>query len=123
MHYKERFIRWQQLTISQLSYTNNLILVLNIAFTGLLIDQTDLIFNENNIMCIIQSCSLFTLVLSFIFGIVTTLNRLNDFRTTEQLVRYRKLKFENNILMYQNEDLSKINAKIILNQSKTKKVD
>jgi hypothetical protein len=40
--YNDRFVRWQQLTIGQLSFTNNLFLGLNLGFIGFFVTQSGL---------------------------------------------------------------------------------
>jgi len=97
--YKERFVRWQQLTIQQLSYTNNLFIGLNLAFLGFLLSQTGLRISSNCLLFTIETICILAIGASFLTGILTVLYRLYDFRATHQLVKNRKLRFEcqNNI--------------------------
>lgn len=111
-NYKERFVRWQQLTIKQLSYTNNLFLGLNLAFLGFLITQTGLIISGNCLLFITQIISFLTLGASFFTGIITVLSRLSDFRATHQLIKNEKLRFEHNKKLKENLNISNIESEI-----------
>lgn len=88
--YKERIVRWQQLSIKQLSFVNNLFISLSLVFFGFLINNNFLKFNDNKWLFFVQILSLLTLSFSFILGVYTTMNRLYDFRLTTDLVRKRK---------------------------------
>lgn len=92
--YNERFVRWQQLTIGQLSLTNNLFLGLNLGFLGFLATQSGLTFSSTCWIFMIQVLTLLSLGVSFVTGVYIVLNRLNDFRKTTQLVKNRKDNFE-----------------------------
>lgn len=110
--YRERFIRWQQLTIEQLSYANNLFLVLALAFLSFFSSQTNLKFSFNCLLLTIQIFSYLSLGVSFIIGILTVLNRLKDFRSTHQLVKNKKLRFEYHQKIRENLDITKIESEI-----------
>jgi len=84
----DRVIRWQAITIAQLSYAINLILTFSVASLGF--GVTLLLNNEfNPAQC--QSClftlSLFLLLASGGFGIWCTINRLRDFRATANITK------------------------------------
>jgi hypothetical protein len=87
--FKERFIRWQKITLDQLSFLNNLIIVTS---SGILTFEIYLIFPEPkfdiNQMKIILFSSI-CLSFSVMLGIITAINRLIDFKKTKELVRDR----------------------------------
>lgn len=86
----ESFIRWQAITICQLSYVINLILGLSVAVLGF---GVSLLLNErfNPISWLKQffAISLILLLTSFSFGVWCTINRLRDFRATKEIARKR----------------------------------
>lgn len=92
--YNDRFVRWQQLTTGQLSFTNNLFLGLNLGFLGFLVTQSGLTFSCTCWAFTIQVLSLLGLGVSFVTGVFLVINRLKDFRKTTKLVKNRKKKFE-----------------------------
>ena len=92
--YNERFVRWQQLTIGQLSFTNNLFLGLVLGFIGFLVTQSGLTFSRCCWIYTIQILTLLGLGTSFVTGIILVINRLKDFRKTTQLIKNLKKKFE-----------------------------
>ena len=92
--YKERVVRWQQLTNGQLSLTNNLFVGLNLGFLGFLATQSGLTFSATRWIFAIQILTLLCLVVSLVTGVSVVVNRLTDFRKTTQLIRNRKEKFE-----------------------------
>ena len=79
----ERFIRWQAITIAQLSYAINLILTFSVAAIGF---ATTLLLNENfnpvSWQSYAFSLSLILLLVSGAFGVWCTINRLRDFRAS-----------------------------------------
>ena len=111
--YNERFVRWQQTTIGQMSFTNNLFLGLNLGFLGFYTTQSGLSFNCNCILFTLNLLTLLGLIISFITGILLVINRLIDFRNTTQLVKYRKKKFEIDHNLNQYKDDEFIEASII----------
>lgn len=121
-NYKERIVRWQQLSIKQLSYTNNLFLGLNLAFLGFLITQIELKIRCNCFLVSIQLIGFLFLGISFLTGILTVLNRLKDFRATHKLVRNKKLRFEHKLRVSENRNISNIESAISEYQSITNKL-
>lgn len=114
--YKERFIRWQQVTQTQLSYTNNLFLLFS---TGLIIFFVNEIGLKIPVNCtlIVATIIGYTLLLSSVlFGLLLTISRLCDFRKTKNIIRLRKNAIETN---YKVDD---INAEISLLRYDTKKL-
>ena len=86
----ERFARWQQLTIKQLSFTNNLFIGFTLGLLSFLLSQTSLIISPLCWEIIFYLSSLIVLCISLIIGIILVINRLIDFRETTQLIYYRK---------------------------------
>lgn len=88
---KEAFIRWQGITIRQLSFVNNLIIGLS---TGLLAFQLNLVFSNEAISQIkgglIFLCSILFVLISLGVGLLTAWNRLKDFRITEKIARNKQ---------------------------------
>lgn len=88
---KGSFVRWQTITIAQLTYSVNLILGLSVAALGF---QVALLLNEKFLPVGWQRCafgiSMLTLVLSIGLGIWCVINRLRDFRATARAARLRE---------------------------------
>lgn len=109
---QDRFVRWQQLRINHLSFTNNLFLGFNLGFIGFLISKNSISFDCKCWISFIGDLSLLMLGCSFITGIATVLNRLKDFRHTERLVKFRKCKFENDYEIKKHADIEQIEFNI-----------
>jgi hypothetical protein len=92
--YKERFVRWQQLSISQLSFSNNLLLGLNLGFLAFFTSEAGLKLNPICVAALLQIICLLGTGASFVTGIILVLNRLNDFHSTSQLIRKKQQKYE-----------------------------
>lgn len=94
--YKERHIRWQNFTINQFGFTNNIIITLGIAFLAFAFDKDFLstfsISNKSvfNPKMLIHLIVIFCLIASIGFGILTTLSRLFDFRLTRHIALTRQ---------------------------------
>ena len=88
---KGSFVRWQSLTIAQLTYSVNLILGLAVAAFGF---QVTLLLNEEFHPAGWQKCAfgaaMLTLLLSIGIGIWCVINRLRDFRATTRAARLRE---------------------------------
>lgn len=88
---KESFIRWQSITISQLTYAVNLVLGFAVAALGF---QVTTLLNEKFIPISWQKSvfflSLLLLLASVGFGIFCVINRLRDFRATTKVARMRE---------------------------------
>lgn len=110
--YNERFVRWQQLTIGQLSFTNNLFLGLDLGFLGFLVTQSGLVFSNSCWIFMIQIMILLGLGGSFVTGVYLVINRLKDFRKTTQLVKNRKIKFEIDHKIKFSNDIKSLKSKI-----------
>ena len=120
--YTERFTKWQQLTISQLSFTNNLFLGLNLGFLGFYVTQSGLTFSCLWILFTIQIFTLLGLGISFVTGTKMVLNRLKNFRTTTQLVKVRKQKFEHKHRLKVHSDIESNNSAILNLKTSTDKL-
>ncbi|MEX1211788.1 MAG: hypothetical protein WEA36_02975 [Balneolaceae bacterium] len=89
---KESFIRWQSITITQLSYVVNLILGLSVASLGF---QVNILLGGNIAAtnswqeCILI-ISMFSLLASVALGIFCVINRLLDFRATKEAAKMRE---------------------------------
>jgi len=83
------FVRWQAISLKQLSYAINLILVLSVGSLGF---ETALLTNTGMVL---ESCwqrqaflvSLIMLTFAVLFGIFATVSRLCDFRITKDIAR------------------------------------
>ncbi len=88
---KGSFIRWQSITIAQLTYAVNLVLTFSVAVLGF---QVTTLLNEKFVPVSWQKCafslSLFLLVVSVGLGIWCVVNRLRDFRATTKVARMRE---------------------------------
>lgn len=94
--YMERHIRWQDITLEQLGYTNNVLLTIASGFLAFAFDKKylstlsfsrDSVFNLEmcfNIMIVLS------LLISITYGLLTSLSRLYDFRITRQIVLIRQ---------------------------------
>ena len=93
---KGSFIRWQSITITQLTYSVNLILGLSVGALGF---QLTVLLNDKFIPIAWQKCafsiSMFLLLLSVALGILCVINRLRDFRATSKAARMRENKKPN----------------------------
>ncbi len=87
MNQKNRYIRWQQIRIDQMGKVINLIMGLSTFNLGFLLN---FISNHESPFACWQKwlfgISLFIVLLSIIFGVAVSLNRLYDFRWTAKKV-------------------------------------
>jgi hypothetical protein len=85
------FVRWQSMTIAQLTYCVNLILGMAVAALGF---QVTLLLNDKFNPIAWQKCafsvSMFLLIISIALGVWCVVNRLRDFRTTTKVARMRE---------------------------------
>lgn len=87
----DSFVRWQAITIGQLTYAINLILGFSVATLGFqlsLLQSSD--FNPVSWGKCIFSISLICLFSSMLFGVWVVINRLKDFRLTMRTARKRE---------------------------------
>ena len=94
--YKERHIRWQDISLTQLGYTNNILLSLTIGFLAFAFDKeflTTLSFSKDSIfnlkMCF-YILTILSLLISIGYGVLTSISRLYDFRITRHIVLTRQ---------------------------------
>jgi uncharacterized membrane protein YhaH (DUF805 family) len=84
---KDRFIRWQRITIEQLGFVNNLFLVFSAGvftyFNSFINDATVLHHSVKLIFII----SVIFNIISFLSGVFCALNRLSDFRLTKDIAK------------------------------------
>lgn len=86
----ERVVRWDAYRINQLSYANNLLLTLNLAFLGFLTTKNTLELAPGFLLGSIQILCGVSLIASFVSGLLLVLNRLKDFRLTAKLTKKRR---------------------------------
>lgn len=88
---KGSFVRWQSITIGQLTYAVNLILGFSVATLGF---QVVLLLSDKFAPVAWQKCafglSLVLLFASVAFGVWVVINRLRDFRATTKAARKRE---------------------------------
>lgn len=88
---KGSFVRWQSITIAQLTYSVNLILALAVSALGF---QVTLLLNDEFVPVGWQKCafgaSMLALLSSIGLGIWCVVNRLRDFRATTKAARLRE---------------------------------
>ena len=89
------FVRWQAITIGQLSYAINLILGFSVATLGF---QLSLLQNKEFGLPAWGKCvfllSLISLIISAAFGVWVVINRLRDFRLTTRISDKRESMIE-----------------------------
>lgn len=89
---KGSFVRWQAVTVAQLTYAINLLLTFAVATLGF---QVALLAGDKfSLAASWQKClfslSIFVLGVSIIFGLVVVVNRLRSFRATMRAARARE---------------------------------
>ncbi|PIQ06258.1 MAG: hypothetical protein COZ36_01045 [Piscirickettsiaceae bacterium CG_4_10_14_3_um_filter_44_349] len=108
----EKFIRWQGVAITQLSYSINLILTFSVAALGfgvsLLVSEK---FNPTICQAYAYFGSLFLLLVSGAFGIWCTINRLRDFRATAKICNLKRKDEDNSELPELRELTNKLGRK------------
>lgn len=97
--YRERYVRWQDKTIAQLSFFNNLLLTISVGFLSFGYKEIKVNHMTFNLctydlkltLCIV---SLIFMAFSIFYGLIVALNRLYDFRITTHInqVRYWTIK-------------------------------
>jgi hypothetical protein len=110
--YSERFNRWQQLTLGQFSNVNNLILSLTIGLLAFIVTQIGIKIPENCLLLFLIALSYFSLLISLLTGVLLTINRLNDFRKTKDIAKYKKQRFESKNFLKNYGDITVITQKI-----------
>lgn len=109
---KGSFVRWQAVTVAQLTYAINLLLTFAFATLGY---QITLLKNDNFRLSTICQKSFFSLSLlclsaSIAFGLMVVVNRLRSFRATMKAARAREnnnlAELEVNRILYTKLDSS-----------------
>lgn len=103
--YHQRNSKWEGKTQDQLSYFNNLILTLSVGFISF--SYKDLIeinldftlYNNINWKYTFMTISLLGMTFSIYKALLTSLNRLMDFRITHMVVQIRKRMLEHSSIM------------------------
>lgn len=92
--YDERYVRWAATSRNQLSFLNNLLLTLSIVFLTLIFKDknysTYFTLKNPNLDLTLSVLSLIAVLISIVFGFITALNRLWDFRITSRITLIRK---------------------------------
>jgi|SRR5690554_1422889 len=93
----DRFIRWHSSLRNQVSFSNNLLLSISIGIIGYVFNLmlNDSIILKSSNKCWIEIGLIITL-LSIIFGVLTNLTRIVDFRLTLEKIK-KELKQETDI--------------------------
>lgn len=108
--YKERFSKWHIKQIDLLTFCINLLFTLSIGVSGFILSNQDKeLFNDAVIVksYSLTKTSLFLLVLSSTIGVLGLVARLNDFRLTKNIAKFRRRIFElQNDIKYEDTDES-----------------
>lgn len=94
--YEDRAIRWQETALSQMGYTNNIIMTLTLAFLAFAFNDNAIptISISNNSASTLKLClhiiTVGSLMLSVLFGVATSLFRLYNFRINRNITLTRK---------------------------------
>jgi hypothetical protein len=110
--YRKRFVRWHELTLNQLSNTNNLILTLTTAILAFSVSKTELRLPTD--CCVLGGfiISYALLLGSVLAGLLLTFNRLNDFRKTKDKIKYKRQRFETENGIKNHGDINTITKSI-----------
>jgi hypothetical protein len=98
--YKERHIRWQNISITQMGFTNNILITIAIGFLAFAFKDKDLtpfkfcLCGNFNWFLLLNFLSLIFLFVSITNGILTSLSRLYDFRITRNITLTRQRFYE-----------------------------
>ena len=118
----ERVVRWDSYRINQFSYSNNLLIGLNLGFLGFFIAQSGFKFSCSCYLLTLQILTGLFLIASFFTGLMTVLNRLQDFRKTAKLTKRRKKKLEHDHNIKSYSDIETISSEITILDAETKKL-
>lgn len=116
--YKDRFKRWQQLTINQLSITNNLFLTFTTGFLAFCVTRTGIILPTKCCVLLGFILGYSLLIAALISGTMLTMNRLKDFRKTKELIKLRRQKHEEK----NADEIENLKNKIIILESENIKI-
>lgn len=83
MNSNDRFVRWQSVLRDHVSFVNNLLLTISVAVVGFLISiLAEKDFYPHCGEKVLFTMGLITIFTSIICGLISTISRLIDFRTT-----------------------------------------
>ncbi len=94
----EKFRRWQDKQLALSTFVINLLLSISIAGVGLLWSNSssDQIKNFRCHNEILFKLSIYCLTVSILFGVIALILRLNDYRLTKEIIKWRKLQLRVN---------------------------
>lgn len=113
--YKKRVSEWRDFSISQLSFTNEILVGISIAFTAFIVSKFDKIKIHLDPKCTFDwgtltiSIALLFSFISLLFGISVILTRLYDFRISRQLAQTRKRYYEYHLKTLPDSDFEEFN--------------
>lgn len=114
--YKKRVSEWRNISISQLSFTNEILVGISIAFTAFIVSKFDKIVihidtksRNFNWETLTITFALFLAFISLLFGISVILTRLYDFRISRQLAQTRKRYYEYHLKTLPDSDFEEFN--------------
>lgn len=112
--YKERYKEWREISVTQLSATNNILLTISAGLLAFCFDKE--LFKKIHIDTTQSICwanlfyvaSIITLALSMTFGIGVLISRLYDFRISRHLALTRKRLYTKRQRLLPDNDLGNI---------------
>lgn len=104
---EKSFIRWQNISLKQLSYSNNLFIGLAIALISYIFNIISNVIELTNCQKIFFWLSLISLIVSTSAGICLSIKRLKNFKITAQIARNKEKKDIKNL-----ENLRKISKRL-----------
>lgn len=115
--FDERLTRWTEISVTQLSTTNNILLTAASGLLALIYKRKlikDIIVNVDldvNYIQLFYVCSLILLLISICIGVAVLFTRLYDFRITRHILRVRKRIYikHNNAEIKVKSDVNEIN--------------
>jgi len=111
------FIRWQEIRINQLTFVNNILIILSTGMLGFQI-QFGISFNvQQSVLKYMFIVSMVFFFISILTGIFVALNRLVSFRKTAKIARNKEKKLENEKLCKEVNKLDKRTWFFLLVQS------
>lgn len=98
--YNDRYAYWTDIALSQLSFTNNLLLTISLGFLGFC-------FNNETADSLWKTLSIITIGISILLGLCIVFCRLYDFRISRRLLLIRKRVYEKKKIKLPEESLGK----------------
>ena len=112
--YKQRHSEWQNISVTQLSNTNNILLTLSSGLLVYYFNKSTIIHihvdikNIDNIVTT-YAISMVLLFLSMTYGIAVLISRLYDFRISRHIALTRQRMYEKNTKMLSDDDFEEFN--------------